>query len=1243
MSDDQLPAETGRCDEGALRDADVPGQRYALIALWMVCLIILLPIESAAALGALSVQTFSGRDGVRGIARSYDTLTVEALVSLSDDALITRDQFHVKAEDIDFVATSCTLESGTQHKCTFTQDVIGGYGVVPYRFELRRDNGGVAEQKTEELRIDGQGAEIVEIKAKQRVRSRDVKIGYIADDALGAPTCAGIERVELYIGGVAGKPVATRQGSRACREEGEFTQITFSKAGAREVCIVAIDRLNLSGGPNCVTLDVDDGPPKIQSLSVTDEFGNVYKYISSGGIIADIRVSIDGPDVLIPSIKANLTGASKNSRDRDVPPTEVVGDTVKVAIWRGVTIPTPSACQVTVSAEDDVGNSISKTLGCGLQLDNSAPRLEGIVSSVDINGTPAISGNDLIAAVISESGSGLSHGRVYLDASSVGLSDALPAENCTQRDSAWLCFWHIKPMRGGNAQFTLDPSSRDDAGNLFDLESLTLHTVIVDAAPPTNISIVNVRILHGTTDIGDVAVRGDLVEYKVKAQHYDIAYADFSQLGGLNVSPCESQEGDVCTFTTPIDVSGPLVARSRFHFFDVVGNNATLTHNLTVLGIQDDPNPNFWTNTVTCSPSLVDRSTTALINTRVYCAVKLRSQAGAKTLAIGLDTNNCNGSISGIADLGISNNHAGSTDPILYVLLGAQDFNVNSISFTCPLKILSRTNDYVTLNPETEKVRVVINFFSLPQPDLEKALTKKFDDAKKSALKLDGLIGTLKKLFTVAEKICQIRSAILSALNAIDSVLALVDYIKAGMEIQKEIADAGVTQACIEFVTAIGPELQAMKAQAKAAAEQRVPDSKARATPNAAEQTVPQKIISSEAGVAGSTPPTLGELASSAASNVGTAVGSIGEQVAGLGKSLYSGLANIVPKGDVGQLSGKIASINKAVDEGNTKKAVGVWNTITAEEKALMMKAMASSNLCLATTNPTTGTCNTLPPPIGLGVSTPPRAIGCLQQIPKLQNLQKAMDKLEDARQKICGQKQDLVKKFTDNIDKYAKPFCDFVNCQSGPVGKDAGLFGKVLSSLGGGLPTNPNTFIQAATGISPQIGVKDSLVWSVASLCIPGIINNVDKYRQIECQYALCVGKEVVEKGLPISACEKKKEELMCQFLWSQVFNAVPFVGVLEGWVNTLKDIVTNPIAALTFLLGQYCKGFCDKDKSKISSNQYKICAFPKTLEALAAVINDIKAILTPDFWKLGSGACDELKDYEPGKPKEEKKGLFG
>ncbi len=214
----------------------------------------------------------------------------------------------------------------------------------------------------------------------------------------------------------------------------------------------------------------------------------------------------------------------------------------------------------------------------------------------------------------------------------------------------------------------------------------------------------------------------------------------------------------------------------------------------------------------------------------------------------------------------------------------------------------------------------------------------------------------------------------------------------------------------------------------------------------------------------------------------------------------------------------------------------------------------------------------------------------------------------------VAGGAGDII----SGIDSLLKPFCNYMNCQTLQAVAD------IAGSTGAG---NAQELQGAANTVNQIYGnPKESIVGSVANLCIPGIIYNVDKYRQIQCRYAVCLKRDVGEAGVPMSVCEDDKAYLSCLLVWKQAFALIPFAGLVEGYINQFKEIVTNPFAALATLVGIVCgQEFCE-----LEAPLFTLCSAAKVFNVIGVVLNDYNTIKEPGYWSIGQGACDELKELD-------------
>lgn len=157
---------------------------------------------------------------------------------------------------------------------------------------------------------------------------------------------------------------------------------------------------------------------------------------------------------------------------------------------------------------------------------------------------------------------------------------------------------------------------------------------------------------------------------------------------------------------------------------------------------------------------------------------------------------------------------------------------------------------------------------------------------------------------------------------------------------------------------------------------------------------------------------------------------------------------------------------------------------------------------------------------------------------------------------------------FYAGIIKFVNPLCDFVSCRlTDPEAKGFDESAFSLDFIAGGICSKLIDWVykKIPAGINvltPRdkiLNVKESIVWSSVCFCLPGIVYNFEKLREIDCKYALCL-KEEVSKGIPISHCDEEKHYLSCNYWWGQVFNTVPFSMVIEDFGRTIIEAITNP-----------------------------------------------------------------------------------
>lgn len=95
-----------------------------------------------------------------------------------------------------------------------------------------------------------------------------------------------------------------------------------------------------------------------------------------------------------------------------------------------------------------------------------------------------------------------------------------------------------------------------------------------------------------------------------------------------------------------------------------------------------------------------------------------------------------------------------------------------------------------------------------------------------------------------------------------------------------------------------------------------------------------------------------------------------------------------------------------------------------------------------------------------------------------------------------------------------------------------------------------------------PARSIKDNLYLSIAGVCVPGIIQNLDKYRQVKCRKVVCLEQEVKAGLATVSQCEELEDLLTCKYFLGELWYIFPFSQFYDAIINALWHIMKDPIA---------------------------------------------------------------------------------
>lgn len=752
------------------------------VASFLVVLVFTLPFYTTSVFAAINSVSVKGSDGIEGYAKSTDFLNINAQVSISGDT-ITNDQV-VLGSNIQFDKCTASVNNGSDCTLRFPGNGTEQFEAksVPFTVSLFNDDKTLDASKSGTATIDSKAPQ-VKLASKSKFSSQqNVVIDYdvtdfACDDSSCSNKCVGIKSIEFY----------TQDGSfrQAVNPAASDCNIISSISidpktfndGKNSIFSKATDKFGQVSAETSVTFTVDVSGPEI----VANSFEILRKGIgistfSSNGANVDVAVNISANDLDLNSVRADLSALNPSLKNAKAS-CSAADNSMSRCKWSIELNPgTGGIKTITINASDTSGNKESAAISKFLSLDDKGPVVLSLSTGAEKEGQPIAkaSGNTILATF--EEATGLAPEDVFL----IVGSRKIKATSCG-KEGNWFCIWNDVNF-GSATSVSIDPASLDILGT--DATGDIFLDVTVDNNAPVVRSI-NITPVGGLTPafagfakIGDkIAVAANITE-----DNDVFAVADFSSFvsGASKVAgSCEKIQADenVCTWLTDtinLEASDTV----KFNFSDNAGNTLIVTRSFKTFGVENATVPDFWSNTVACSPSTIDRELGPLINQRVYCQISLRQKSTTKavsTVSIGSAT--CSGTGSSLVqNVETLNTEVGSSSPIIKITLKKDDFKVNNAELSCSFNIFSKigSSTTITKNPEIENAKVTLEFFNNPLGELGKEVQDKIDDAKDEAEGIWSLIGTLNKIIFWAKKICTIINTIFNIISIFYFVWAIV-------------------------------------------------------------------------------------------------------------------------------------------------------------------------------------------------------------------------------------------------------------------------------------------------------------------------------------------------------------------------------------------------------------------------------------------------------------------------------------
>ena len=172
-------------------------------------------------------------------------------------------------------------------------------------------------------------------------------------------------------------------------------------------------------------------------------------------------------------------------------------------------------------------------------------------------------------------------------------------------------------------------------------------------------------------------------------------------------------------------------------------------------------------------------------------------------------------------------------------------------------------------------------------------------------------------------------------------------------------------------------------------------------------------------------------------------------------------------------------------------------------------------------------------------------------------------------------------KKSAWKIVEYFQVPLQVLSCNPGPA--PTTWYGKYQKSV-------LNVFnAYKSLGMKQDTSLYDNIYLSTAGLCIPGVIHNLEKWRQIQCIQIDCLQNVVPSGAATVSSCEKINDILTCKYVTGELVGMfIPMTGLTKAVKDMIKSALTNPVGLVRAALVQGCSLSCPVSGSSAAFCDY-------------------------------------------------------
>jgi len=164
----------------------------------------------------------------------------------------------------------------------------------------------------------------------------------------------------------------------------------------------------------------------------------------------------------------------------------------------------------------------------------------------------------------------------------------------------------------------------------------------------------------------------------------------------------------------------------------------------------------------------------------------------------------------------------------------------------------------------------------------------------------------------------------------------------------------------------------------------------------------------------------------------------------------------------------------------------------------------------------------------------------------------------------------------------------------------------------------------QGGCPYKPARSVRDNIYLSFAGVCLPGIIHNMDKIRQIKCRHVMCLENEVAAGLTTVGACSQLKGLLMCKYFVGELWYILPFSQFYDKIIGVFQNAIRDPVAVAHTATWATCTILCFT-----TSSASALCDWTKYVWDVIDWIGSTVGLITTVVQEFKSGGlqyCDSV-----------------